>query len=75
MLSLLAQVARPILPWGWGFAELAIAVIIIAGIVGIVWVVLVKGMGIVPPSWFVTILWIMLAVFVGVLAIRVIASL
>jgi uncharacterized protein (DUF983 family) len=75
VLSLLAQVARPILPWGWGFAELAIAVIIIAGIVAIAWVILVKAMGITPPPWFVNVLWIVLAVFVGILAIRIIASL
>lgn len=61
-------------PWGMSFVDLAILIIIVAGICAIVYVVLVKAMGVQIPSWFINILWIVLAVFVGIVAIKLIAS-
>jgi hypothetical protein len=74
VLSLLAQAARPVLPWGWGFAELAIFVVVVAGIVALVWIGL-RAMGVSPPSWVVQALWVVAIVFCICLLIRVIASL
>lgn len=51
----------------------AILLIVLAGIVGIVFAV-VRAIGIQIPSYIIHILWILLAVVIGILAIRFIAS-
>ena len=60
-------------PWGMSIPELAKLILLIAGICAVVWVVL-KALGINLPDWFVKILLIILAVFVGYLAINLLAS-
>jgi uncharacterized protein (DUF983 family) len=52
----------------------AIVLIVIAGIIAVVLVIL-RAAGIQVPSWLVMVLWIILAVVVGVLAVRLILSL
>jgi len=59
---------------GLSFLQIALAIVIIAGIVAIVIVILNK-LGIQLPSWFVQILLIIVVVLVGVVAIRLIWSL
>lgn len=68
MFGLLAQMAG-----GYSLIQIAIFVIVIAGIIGIVFVV-TKQMGIAVPAWIITILWICLAVVIGIVAIRFLAS-
>ena len=51
----------------------AIVLIVIAGIIGIV-LVIVRQAGIAIPQFIITILWIILAVIIGVLAIKLILS-
>lgn len=51
----------------------AILVIVVAGVIGIVMVVL-KQIGVQIPPFIVTILWIILAVVVGIAAIKLIWS-
>lgn len=59
---------------GWSLAHYAILVIIIAAVVAILMVIL-RQMGVGVPPFVVNILWIILAAFVGVLAIKFLLSL
>ena len=52
----------------------AIAILIICGIVGVLYVIL-KVIGVQPPPWLIQILWIILAVVIGCVAIAFLASL
>ncbi|MFA5376338.1 MAG: hypothetical protein WC455_11390 [Dehalococcoidia bacterium] len=56
-----------------GFIQWIIIAIVVAGVVGIAMVVS-KQAGIVIPAFIVTIFWIVLAVVVGVIAIKFLAS-
>lgn len=56
-----------------GIPQMLIWVIVIAGCIGIALVV-VKVSGIQIPSWVYTIMWIVLVVIVGVVAIKFLAS-
>lgn len=67
-LSLLAQSAL-----GSTVAHWLVIAIIIAGCIGIAYVV-AKAAGIPIPPWVITILWIVLAVVIGVVAIKFLAS-
>jgi len=69
MFSLLAQAAFG----GYSLIQLAIFIIVVAGVVAIV-VVILKQLGVTIPPWLIAILWIVLAVIVGIFAIKVIAS-
>lgn len=61
--------------WGnWSIGRIAIAILVIAGIIGVVYVVL-DQIGISIPGWIVHLLWIAFAVFIGVLFIRFLMSL
>lgn len=51
----------------------AILIIVLAGIVGIVFAV-VRAIGVQIPSYIIHILWILLAVVIGIVAIKFIAS-
>jgi hypothetical protein len=55
--------------WGLNIGELAILIIVIAGIVGIVFLVL-REMGIAIPAFVIRIFWIVVCIFLAVLAIR-----
>lgn len=68
MIGLLAQMAG-----GYSLIQIAIFVIVIAGIIGIVLVV-TKQMGVAIPPFIITICWILLAVVIGVIAIKFLAS-
>lgn len=69
MLALLAQIAG-----GYSLIQIAIFVVVILGVVGIVLVV-AKQMGVAIPPFIITIFWIVLAVVIGIVAIKFIASL
>lgn len=60
--------------WGYSIGELAIGIIIAAGIIAIVCVILAR-LKITPPEWFMMIVWIIVAVVVGTVAIRFLMSL
>ncbi len=57
----------------WGLVEWLIAIIIICGMVGIAWVI-IKQTGVQVPGYVATVLWILLAVVIGVVAIRFLAT-
>ncbi len=57
----------------WSIVDMAIAVVIIAAIVGLVYVALNQfGVGI--PAWVIQVFWILVVAFVVIFAIRLIAS-
>lgn len=62
-LLLLAQIGA------WGLAQWAIAIIVLAGIIAIV-IVVTKQMGVQIPPFIVHVLWIILAVIIGVVAVK-----
>lgn len=55
--------------------SLLIAFIVVAGICAIAYIIVKYALGIVIPDWVVKIAWIIVAVFVGVIAIRFLAGL
>lgn len=61
-------------PFGGGLIHLILVAIVVAGAIGIAFVV-AQVAGIVVPGWIITILWIVLAVVVAVVAIKFIAGL
>ncbi len=69
MLQLFAQMQqmRPVSTWGFG--ELLIAAIIVAGCIAVAFV-LIRVFGIQIPAWVFHIFWIVVAVFIGIFAIR-----
>lgn len=59
---------------GWSWPDLAIAVVVVAAVVGLVTVALRKfGVGI--PDWVVQVFWIVAVAFVVIGAIRIVAGL
>jgi hypothetical protein len=69
-MGLLAQAAVG----GYSLVQFAVLIIVIAAIVGIVWVIL-NQMGVAIPGFIVQIAWIILAAFVGILALYFLVSL
>lgn len=61
-------------PWGLSIGDLIVYVLIIAGALAIGWVILTKALGIAIPDWFRQVILIVIAVVVGVLAIKIIIS-
>lgn len=59
--------------WGYSLGELAIGIIIIAGIVAVVFLVL-REMGIVIPAFVARIFWIVVCVFIAIVAIRLLMT-
>ncbi len=72
MLATLADIVL-FAPGRWSIAELAIAIVIIAAIVALVYVALQK-FGVAIPDWVIQIFWIIVVAFVVVLAIRMVAG-
>jgi len=68
MFSLLAQVVG-----GYSLFQLAIFIVVVAGLVAVV-VIILKQLGVTVPQWLQAILWVILVVIVGIFAIKVIAS-
>lgn len=60
--------------FGLSIVQLIIVCMVIAGCIGILYVVL-RQCGVAIPAWFITIIWIVAAVFVGVVAVKLLASL
>jgi hypothetical protein len=60
--------------FGLSFVQLILWIMVIAGCIGILYVVL-KQCGVAIPGWFVTICWIVAAVVVGCVAVKLLASL
>lgn len=65
---------RPVLPWGWGFAELAIFIVIVAAVVALVYIAL-RQFGVAIPEWVRQACWVVAVAFVVILLIRLVASL
>ncbi len=59
---------------GWGIGEIAVAIIIVAAVVAVVFVALRK-FNVAIPEWVVQIFWIMVVAVVCILAIRFLLSL
>lgn len=60
--------------FGLSIIQLIIVAMVIAGCVGILYVVM-RQAGVAIPSWVIQILWIVLVVMVGVVAVKLLASL
>jgi hypothetical protein len=71
--ALFAQAGRA-WPFGMGWGEIAIAVVIIAAVIAIVYIAL-RQFGVTPPPWFIQVLWVLAVAFICVLAIRILLSL
>lgn len=67
-LILFGQLAR-----GWGFTDIAIAVVIISAIVALVFIALRK-FGVPIPDWVVQVFWVCVVAFVVICAIRFVSS-
>ena len=57
----------------WSLGQIAIAVVILAGLVAIVFIGL-RAMHVEPPAWVLQIGWVLIIVFVVVLAIKILLS-
>ncbi len=68
-MNLLAQVAR----FDWSIGSIAIAVVIIAAVVGLVYVAL-RQFNVAIPAWVVQVFWILVVAFVVIAAIRLVLS-
>ena len=60
--------------YGWTLVGVVKAIIIIAAVLGILFVIL-KVFNVQIPPWFIQIFWIVVAAFIGIVAIEFIASL
>lgn len=58
---------------GYSIVQIAVFCIVVAGIIGVVYVI-TRQVGVQIPPWIITIFWILLAVVVGVFAVRFLAS-
>lgn len=68
---MLAQVAHRL--QGMSFGEMAIAVVVLAGICALV-IIAVRAFGLSIPPWFVQAMWVLVIVVVIVFAIRFIST-
>lgn len=58
---------------GYSVAQIAIIAIIICAVVGIA-IVVIRQTGVAIPGFFITILWIVLAAFLGIMCIKLLMS-
>lgn len=65
----LAQILR-----GWGIGDLAIAVVVIAAVVALVYVAL-HQFGVAIPGWVQQVFWIVVVAFVVIVAIKLVLAL
>lgn len=63
--------SMPSSPVAWTFERIILLAIVLAGAIGVA-LVLLNVFGIVIPSWMVTIGWIVVAVLIGVAAVKLI---
>ena len=74
-MSLLAQIAGGGVGAFGGYSILQICMIVIFVIAAIaITIVIVRAMGIEIPGWVYTVVWILVAAFVGILALKFLAS-
>lgn len=59
---------------GWGFGQVFIAIVVVAAVLGIVWVAL-REFGVVVPAFVLRIFWIVVCAVVAVVAIKFVLSL
>jgi hypothetical protein len=59
--------------WGWSIGEIAIAIVIIAAVVALVYVAL-NQFGVAIPPWVVRVFWIVVVCFVVIFAIRLVMT-
>ncbi len=59
----------------WGLKRWLITILIVVAACMVFWVIVTKGMGWVPPPWFMQVVWIVVALLVGIIAISIIFSL
>jgi hypothetical protein len=69
-----AQAVRAGPFWGWGLAELLIAVVVVAAAVALVYIAL-RQFKYEIPAWVIQVFWIVVVAFVVILAIRFVMSL
>lgn len=73
MLSVLAVLAQ-LTPLRWTIPEIAIAVVVIAGIIAIV-IIGLKQLKVEIPPWFIQVLYVIAVVVVIAIAIKILAGL
>jgi hypothetical protein len=66
-----AQISEP----AGGIAAWVIKLIVVVAVVVIGWIILTKAIGFQPPPWLVQIFWIVVAVVVAIIAIKIVLSL
>ncbi len=57
----------------WGIGEIAIAIVLIAAIVALVWIALVQ-FKVSIPAWVIQVFWVLAVCFVVIFAIRLVMS-
>ncbi len=72
MNALLALWEKPIATWGW--VEFLILIIVVAGALTVTWIILTQVFEWTPKPWMIKIFWVVVACFVGIFAIRLIAG-
>lgn len=63
------------LPAGWTLAQLLIAVLVIGGVIAIFYIIITYGLKWQIPQWVVMIFWVIVAVVIGVFAIKFLMTL
>lgn len=58
---------------GWSIGELAIALVIVAAVVALVYIAF-RQFGITIPAWVVQVFWVIVVAFVVIFAIRLVMS-
>ena len=58
----------------WSLVDIAIAVVIIAAVVALVYVAL-RQFGVTIPPWFLNVIWIVIVAIVVIVAIKIVAGL
>lgn len=59
--------------WGWSFGEIAIAIVIVAAVIALVWIAL-KQFGVGIPAWVQQVFWVIVVALVVIIAIRLVLS-
>lgn len=57
----------------WSFGEMAIGVVILIAVLAVVWI-FVKQSGVPIPQWLYHVVWIVVAAFICIVAIRLLLS-
>ncbi len=73
-MNLLADVGFSGWASGMGWVGLCILIIIVVGVATVLYLILTEALGWSPPPWFMKVFWVVVACFVGIVAIRLIAS-